>query len=197
MLCTTCTLQAWKKEHKFNYVKAPGGRLKTQQAHNQHVRSRIISSFLHGLFLAEVIEAVNTHLEQKPPTKEVFVATGVGNHQMMSCQFIRWKKQQAQSCTACRICCVTIQEVPSWGRVVDTRNAKHLFHQQPSLWLGGVGWVHDNCILNLHPSLFERVNPEPLPFFRLFGSGHCIAFSVFSDTHAQSTLAYLLGQNPT
>ncbi|CAK9046480.1 Acetolactate synthase catalytic subunit [Durusdinium trenchii] len=62
--------QAWKKEHKFNYVKAPGGRLKTQQ----------------------VIEAVNTHLEQKPPTKEVFVATGVGNHQMMSCQFIRWKK---------------------------------------------------------------------------------------------------------
>ena len=25
-------IQDWKKEHAFNYVKAPGGRLKTQQA---------------------------------------------------------------------------------------------------------------------------------------------------------------------
>eukprot|EP00434_Breviolum_minutum_P037008 symbB.v1.2.032800.t1/scaffold3984.1/size46886/3 len=59
----------WKKEHAFGYVKAPGGKLKTQQ----------------------VIEAINTFLEKKKE-KDVIVATGVGNHQMMSCQFIRWTK---------------------------------------------------------------------------------------------------------
>lgn len=42
--------------------------------------------------LRQVIEAMNTFLEKNPPKKEVYVATGVGNHQMMACQFIRWNR---------------------------------------------------------------------------------------------------------
>lgn len=62
--------QAWKEQHAFGYVKAPGGKIKTQQA----------------------IEATNTYLQKSgwADSKEVFVCTGVGNHQMMSCQFMRW-----------------------------------------------------------------------------------------------------------
>jgi hypothetical protein len=32
LLSVYCVIQDWKKEHAFNYVKAPGGKLKTQQA---------------------------------------------------------------------------------------------------------------------------------------------------------------------
>lgn len=44
---------------------------------------------------SEVIEAIGNYLA-KNKEKETFVATGVGNHQMMSCQFIRWTKRQPQ-----------------------------------------------------------------------------------------------------
>jgi len=67
--------QEWKTEHKFDYVRAPNGRIKTQQ----------------------VIEAINTELHEKKiiDDREVFVSTGVGNHQMMSCQFIRWTRPRS------------------------------------------------------------------------------------------------------
>lgn len=67
--------QAWKSEHKHGYVKAPGGRIKTQQ----------------------VIEAINTELQAKKlqDKKEVFICTGVGNHQMMSAQFIRYSRPRS------------------------------------------------------------------------------------------------------
>jgi len=55
-----------KAEHPFQYTPPPEGKLKTQSA----------------------IEAIYNGL--KPREKDVIVATGVGNHQMMSCQFIRW-----------------------------------------------------------------------------------------------------------
>jgi len=63
---------AWKKDYAFGYVKAPGGKLKVQQ----------------------VIEATNKYLHEKKwmDDREVVVCTGVGNHQMMSCQFVRWTK---------------------------------------------------------------------------------------------------------
>lgn len=67
--------QEWKETHKFDYVRAPGGKIKTQQ----------------------VIEAINTELQAKNlmDEKDVFVCTGVGNHQMMSCQFIRWTRPRS------------------------------------------------------------------------------------------------------
>lgn len=67
--------QAWKKDYAFDYVRAPGGQIKVQQ----------------------VIEATNKYLHESGTMdkKEVFVATGVGNHQMMSCQFLRWVKPRS------------------------------------------------------------------------------------------------------
>jgi len=67
--------QEWKQAHKFDYIRAPGGKIKTQQ----------------------VIEAINTELQAKNlmDEKDVFVCTGVGNHQMMSCQFIRWTRPRS------------------------------------------------------------------------------------------------------
>lgn len=67
--------QEWKETHAFNYVKAPGGRIKTQQ----------------------VIQATNAFLHKKGwmDEKDVFVCTGVGNHQMMSAQFIRWTRPRS------------------------------------------------------------------------------------------------------
>jgi len=64
--------QDWKEQYAFGYVKAPGGRIKTQQ----------------------VIEATNDFLQKSGwmDSKDVFFCTGVGNHQMMSCQFIRWNR---------------------------------------------------------------------------------------------------------
>ncbi|CAE8632248.1 unnamed protein product, partial [Polarella glacialis] len=64
--------QEWKTSYPFDYVKAPDGQIKTQQ----------------------VIKAINTWLHDTGTIdkKEVVVSTGVGNHQMMSCQFIRWTK---------------------------------------------------------------------------------------------------------
>jgi len=55
-----------KNEHPFQYTPPTEGRLKTQSA----------------------IEAIYNGL--KPREHDVIVATGVGNHQMMSCQFFRW-----------------------------------------------------------------------------------------------------------
>lgn len=67
--------QDWKRKHAFTYVKAPGGRIKTQQ----------------------VIEATNTYLQSSGwmDSKEVFICTGVGNHQMMSAQFLRWTRPRS------------------------------------------------------------------------------------------------------
>jgi len=66
---------AWKSAYAFGYVKAPGGLIKTQQ----------------------VIEATNTFLQQSgwADSKDVVIATGVGNHQMMACQFIRWNRPRS------------------------------------------------------------------------------------------------------
>lgn len=55
-----------KSEFPFGYTPAPNGKIKTQQA----------------------IEAIYKGL--KPQEEKMIVSTGVGNHQMMSCQFIRW-----------------------------------------------------------------------------------------------------------
>jgi len=67
--------EAWKKEHAFAYVKAPNGMIKTQQ----------------------VIEAINTYLHNKGfmDNRDVFFCTGVGNHQMMSAQFVRWTRPRS------------------------------------------------------------------------------------------------------
>jgi len=67
--------QEWKTQHAFGYVKPPGGLIKTQQ----------------------VIEAINTELQAKKlmDERQVNVCTGVGNHQMMSCQFIRWSRPRS------------------------------------------------------------------------------------------------------
>jgi len=65
----------WKKDHAFGYVKAPNGMIKTQQ----------------------VIEATNAFLHKSGwmDDREVFVCTGVGNHQMMSAQFVRWTRPRS------------------------------------------------------------------------------------------------------
>jgi len=55
-----------KVDYPFQYTAPPDGKLKTQSA----------------------IEAIYNGL--RPREKDVIVATGVGNHQMMSCQFFRW-----------------------------------------------------------------------------------------------------------
>jgi acetolactate synthase-1/2/3 large subunit len=67
--------QDWKTQHAFGYVKPPHGLIKTQM----------------------VIEAINTELTNKQlmDKKDVFICTGVGNHQMMSCQFIRWTRPRS------------------------------------------------------------------------------------------------------
>jgi len=57
---------ALKRDFPFGYTKLASGAIKTQQ----------------------VIEALNTGLEAVKD--RLVVSTGVGNHQMMSCQFIRW-----------------------------------------------------------------------------------------------------------
>lgn len=67
--------QEWKKQHAFGYVKAPGGKIKVQQV----IES--INSFLHGKGWVD--------------DRDVFVCTGVGNHQMMSAQFFRWTRPRS------------------------------------------------------------------------------------------------------
>ncbi|CAE7290671.1 ILV2 [Symbiodinium pilosum] len=64
--------QDWKEQHAFDYVKAAGGQIKVQQ----------------------VLAELNRYLHEQDvfSKKNVFVATGVGNHQMMACQFLRWIK---------------------------------------------------------------------------------------------------------
>lgn len=65
----------WKVQHPLDYVKAPAGKIKVQQ----------------------VLQALNAELQAKKlqDEKDVFVCTGVGNHQMMSCQFIRWSRPRS------------------------------------------------------------------------------------------------------
>mmetsp|Transcript_54412 Transcript_54412/g.100530 ORF Transcript_54412/g.100530 Transcript_54412/m.100530 type:complete len:647 (+) Transcript_54412:91-2031(+) len=67
--------QEWKKTHAFGYVRPGMGKIKVQQ----------------------VIEATNAFLQEKGlmDSKDVFVCTGVGNHQMMAAQFIRWTKPRS------------------------------------------------------------------------------------------------------
>mmetsp|Transcript_33183 Transcript_33183/g.72489 ORF Transcript_33183/g.72489 Transcript_33183/m.72489 type:complete len:646 (-) Transcript_33183:629-2566(-) len=59
----------WKTEHKFAYAKPMDGKIKTQQ----------------------VLECLNEVIVDRKVDKWT-MATGVGNHQMMSCQFVRWTK---------------------------------------------------------------------------------------------------------
>jgi len=60
-----------KKQFPFSYTHASGGRIKTQQ----------------------VIEALNNGFDAT--RDRLVVSTGVGNHQMMSCQFIRWTEPRS------------------------------------------------------------------------------------------------------
>eukprot|EP00928_Gymnodinium_smaydae_P041739 TRINITY_DN281_c0_g2_i1.p1 TRINITY_DN281_c0_g2~~TRINITY_DN281_c0_g2_i1.p1 ORF type:complete len:686 (-),score=160.93 TRINITY_DN281_c0_g2_i1:174-2231(-) len=67
--------QEWKAMHPFDYAPAPNGQLKVQQ----------------------VIKATNDALQKKGwmDDRDVFVCTGVGNHQMMTAQFLRWTKPRS------------------------------------------------------------------------------------------------------
>jgi len=64
---------AWKDENPFRYDQMSDGRIKTQQ----------------------VIEALHDYILDKDLHDRTFVSTGVGNHQMMSCQFYRWRKPRS------------------------------------------------------------------------------------------------------
>jgi len=59
------------KKKPFSYTPASDGKIKTQQ----------------------VIEAI--YAGMKPHEEKMVVSTGVGNHQMMSCQFIRWTQPRS------------------------------------------------------------------------------------------------------
>jgi len=63
----------WKADNTFRYNKMPDGRIKTQQ----------------------VIEAIHDYVLDTGIHDKTFVSTGVGNHQMMSCQFWRWRKPRS------------------------------------------------------------------------------------------------------
>jgi len=67
--------QEWKKTHAFDYVRAPEGMIKVQQ----------------------VIEAMNKFLHDKKivEDRDVTICTGVGNHQMMAAQFVRWTRPRS------------------------------------------------------------------------------------------------------
>ena len=60
-----------KESYPFSYTPAPDGKLKTQS---------VIEALYHGL---------------KPVQEKLVVSTGVGNHQMMACQFIRWTEPRS------------------------------------------------------------------------------------------------------
>ena len=59
-------INGWKKKHSFKYKKSKN--LKTQ----------------------EVISGINKYLYENNVSNYI-ISTGVGNHQMMACQFIKWK----------------------------------------------------------------------------------------------------------
>jgi acetolactate synthase-1/2/3 large subunit len=67
--------QDWKAQHPLTYVKRPDGKIKVQQ----------------------VLEETNRFLQAKGlmDSREVNVCTGVGNHQMMAAQFIRWNRPRS------------------------------------------------------------------------------------------------------
>ena len=60
-----------RKKYPFSYTPAPDGKLKTQS---------VIEALYQGL---------------KVHSERMVVSTGVGNHQMMSCQFIRWTEPRS------------------------------------------------------------------------------------------------------
>jgi len=60
-----------RSKFPFTYTPAPDGKIKTQQ----------------------VIEALYAGL--RPQEERMVVSTGVGNHQMMSCQFVRWTQPRS------------------------------------------------------------------------------------------------------
>jgi len=63
----------WRDNNSFQYNKMTDGRIKTQ----------------------EVIEAIHDYVLKEALHDKTFVSTGVGNHQMMSCQFWRWRKPRS------------------------------------------------------------------------------------------------------
>lgn len=67
--------QDWKAQYPFGYAKAPNGQIKVQQ----------------------VLQSLNTYLHGNGwvDNRDVFVCTGVGNHQMMACQFLRWTRPRS------------------------------------------------------------------------------------------------------
>jgi len=64
----------WKEDYAFDYVKASDGKIKVQQV------------------IQKINEYLKTHV---PEDKQVTISTGVGNHQMMSAQFIRWTRPRS------------------------------------------------------------------------------------------------------
>jgi acetolactate synthase-1/2/3 large subunit len=72
-------LDLWKESNPFQYDPPPNGALKTQSA-------------IEGVYNA----VTKLRAEGDPAVKdELFVATGVGNHQMMACQFFRWTQTRS------------------------------------------------------------------------------------------------------
>lgn len=65
----------WKETHPFGYVKPPGGKIKVQQ---------VIETIDKWLIKNKIAEK-----------KDVVFSTGVGNHQMMACQFITWNRPRS------------------------------------------------------------------------------------------------------
>jgi len=69
----TAQVQEWKEKFAFSWVPAEGGKLKTQQ-------------------VIEALYRASTNPRIVDQDKKFFVTTGVGNHQMMACQFFRWRE---------------------------------------------------------------------------------------------------------
>jgi len=64
----------WKQKYPFDYAKPPDGKIKTQS----------------------VIQAINAEVHKSVlGKKDVFYCTGVGNHQMMAAQFVRWTQPRS------------------------------------------------------------------------------------------------------
>jgi len=66
-------VQKLRADNPFKYKPASDDRIKTQS----------------------VIEALNNYVDKTDTSHKTFVSTGVGNHQMMSCQFFRWRKPRS------------------------------------------------------------------------------------------------------
>ncbi|CEM07665.1 unnamed protein product [Vitrella brassicaformis CCMP3155] len=66
-------IQKWKQKFPFSWIPAPEGRIKTQDV-------------CDGIYRA------TRKPDVVPEGKDVIYCTGVGNHQMMTAQFIRWRR---------------------------------------------------------------------------------------------------------